>query len=95
MIKSFFLLLKKKQDNEEDESSHDKYNEELNLHPPWQIGVVVDNNGLLDTKEAHHLWIGPIVENILGSESKSNAFGSSKSNYLLYFAITIMYMYYL
>ncbi|KAI8364033.1 trypsin-like cysteine/serine peptidase domain-containing protein [Choanephora cucurbitarum] len=51
--------------NEDEESSHAKDQEELQLHPPWQIGVVVDNNGLLDTKEAHHFWIGLIIYCIL------------------------------
>lgn len=37
----------------------------VNQNPLWRIGVVTDENGLLDTEEAQRFWIGSMVKNFL------------------------------
>lgn len=41
-------------------------------HPQWRIGVVIEENGLLDTEESEHFWIGRIATDFL-STAKSEA----------------------
>lgn len=46
-------------------------------HPLWRIGVVADENGLLDTEEAQHFWIGSMVKNfLLQTDSQESTAGS-------------------
>ncbi|GAN03958.1 hypothetical protein MAM1_0052c03414 [Mucor ambiguus] len=46
--------------DDDTETMHDAHK-----HPPWRIGVVADENGLLDTEESQHFWIGSMVKNFL------------------------------
>jgi len=52
--------------DDDDELDDDMGNlNDVNQHPLWRIGVVADENGLLNTEEAEHFWIGSMVKNFL------------------------------
>jgi hypothetical protein len=36
--------------------------------PQWRIGVATEDNGLLDTDESQHFWIGPIAKDFLSPD---------------------------
>ncbi|KAL7319010.1 hypothetical protein PS15m_002185 [Mucor circinelloides] len=51
-------------DDDELDDDMDNIND-VKQHPLWRIGVVADENGLLNTEEAEHFWIGSMVKNFL------------------------------
>jgi secreted trypsin-like serine protease len=56
-------------DDEVDDGS--ETSNETKQNPLWRISVVTDENGLLDTEDSQHFWIGSMVKNFLpksGSE---------------------------